>query len=61
MNLSAAYLKKREEWKQEGIESGIIEVAAHLLKEELSVEFIMKVTGLTAPQIQSIPTQVTEP
>ena len=57
MNLSTAYLKKREEWKQEGIESGIsqgigigrqqnsYEVAANLLKEGLSVEFIMKVTG----------------
>lgn len=65
MNLSAAYLKKREEWKQEGIESGISqgigEVATNLLKEGLSVEFVMKVTGLTAPQIQSITIQVTEP
>lgn len=76
MNLSTAYLKKREEWKQEGIESGIsqgisqgigigrqqnsYEVAANLLKEGLSVEFVMKVTGLTAPQIQSISIQATE-
>ena len=72
MNLSTAYLKKREEWKQEGIESGIsqgigigrqqnsYEVAANLLKEGLSVEFIMKVTGLTAAQIQSITIQATE-
>ena len=61
MNLSAAYLKKREEWKQEGIESGITEVAANLLKEGFSVEIVMKVTGLTAFQIQSISPQATEP
>ena len=65
MNLSTAYLKKRKEWKQEGIDSGIsqgiTEVAANLLKEGLSVEFIMKVTGLTANQIQRISTQATEP
>ena len=72
MNLSTAYLKKREECKQEGIESGIsqgigigrqqnsYEVAANLLKEGLSVEFVMKVTRLTAAQIQSITIQATE-
>ena len=65
MNLSTAYLKKREEWKQEGIQSGISqgigEVATNLLKEGLSVEFVMKVTGLTAAQIQSITIEATEP
>lgn len=58
MNLSAAYLKKREEWKDEGILEGILEgkaiTAINLLREGFSVDLIVRATGLPIETIESL-------
>ena len=44
----------RDEGKAEGIEIGIQKTAQALLKEEISEEIILKVTGLTAEQLEEL-------
>jgi predicted transposase YdaD len=68
MNLSAAYLKKQQEWLEEGTERGIqlgtergIEqsmqnVAIAALREGCPMELIVKLTGLTIPEIEQLQT-----
>jgi hypothetical protein len=50
MNLSAAYLQKQQEWKEEGRQQGRTEqqqeVTIAMLKENLSPNLIVKTTGL---------------
>jgi predicted transposase/invertase (TIGR01784 family) len=70
MNLSTAYLKKQEEWKQEGKLEGKQEgklegkqeekreIALNLLREGVDVELIAKVTGLAIEDIQKLGTQL---
>jgi hypothetical protein len=53
MNLSAAYLKKQQEWKQEVRQ----EVVANLLREGSSLEFVAKVTGLTIAEVEGLAQQ----
>jgi predicted anti-sigma-YlaC factor YlaD len=48
MNLSAAYLRKQQEWKQEVRQ----ELVINLLREGSSVEFVAKVTGLTIAEVE---------
>jgi hypothetical protein len=50
MNLSAAYLKKREEWKEEGK----LEVAINLLREDFTIDLIVRATGLSIETIESL-------
>jgi hypothetical protein len=50
MNLSAAYLKKREEWKEEGK----LEVAINLLREGSTLDLIVRATGLSIATIESL-------
>jgi hypothetical protein len=55
MNLSAAYLKKQQEWKEEGreegreegIQAGIARVAINLLHDGAALESVAKATGLS--------------
>lgn len=58
MNLSAAYLKKIEEAKNEGLDKGRddyqIEVIRNLLKENSSLDFISRVTGLPIATLQQL-------
>jgi hypothetical protein len=66
MNLSAAYLKKQQEWKQEGIEQGIErgieqgieqgrrEIAVNFLREGVAAELVAKSTGLSIAQIHEL-------
>ena len=50
MNLSAAYLKKREEWREEGK----LEVAINLLQEGSTLDLIIRATGLSIETIESL-------
>ncbi|NJM47249.1 MAG: hypothetical protein HC860_14740 [Alkalinema sp. RU_4_3] len=58
MNLSAAYLKKQQEWLEAGTERGIEQsmqnVAIAALREGCPIELIVKLTGLTIPQIEQL-------
>jgi predicted HTH domain antitoxin len=54
MNLSAAYLKKREEWKEEGK----LEVAINLLREGATLDLIVRATGLPIETIESLRSRV---
>jgi predicted transposase/invertase (TIGR01784 family) len=62
MNLSAAYIKKQQEWleegKQEGRQEGIDlkgrEVAIAALREGCSPELIIKLTGFSLEEIQQL-------
>jgi hypothetical protein len=58
MNLSAAYLKKQQEWLQEGREEGIQrkshDVAFAALREGISPELIARLTGLTMAEIEQL-------
>jgi hypothetical protein len=58
MNLSAAYLKKREEWKEQGILEGILEgkiiTAVNLLRRGMDFQEISEVTGLPIETIESL-------
>jgi predicted transposase/invertase (TIGR01784 family) len=46
----------KEEGLEEGIELGVRRVAVNLLKENMPVEMVAKVTGLTIEQVQSLVT-----
>jgi DNA-binding transcriptional regulator YbjK len=54
MNLSAAYLKKQQEWKEEGVQTGIQQVAINLLSDGASLEFVAKATGLSTEVITQL-------
>jgi hypothetical protein len=58
MNLSAAYLKKREEWKEEGKLEGKLEgkteTAINLLRQGFSAEVIAEATGLSIETIANL-------
>ncbi len=50
MNLSAAYLKKQQEWRQEGR----LEITIAALREGYSSEAIRKLTGLSLEEIEKL-------
>jgi hypothetical protein len=50
MNLSAAYLQKQQEWKEEGIQ----QVAIAMIKENLDLNLIVKTTGLPIKAIKKL-------
>jgi predicted transposase/invertase (TIGR01784 family) len=62
MNLSAAYLKKRGEWREEALKEGRQEgrqeerriVAENLLQQGVSVEIIATATGLSIEEIHQL-------
>ncbi len=54
MNLSAAYLKKQEEWKLEGKLEGKLGAAIGFLREGLSPEVISRVLGLPIESIEKL-------
>ena len=58
MNLSAAYVKKKEEWREDGINEGVYTVALNLLRENADMRLILKVTGLTVEQINQLREQL---
>jgi predicted transposase/invertase (TIGR01784 family) len=54
MQESVIYQSIKTEGKEEGIELGVRRVAVNLLKENMSIEMVAKVTGLTIEQVQSL-------
>ncbi len=54
MNLSAAYLKKQQEWKQEGAQAKQQEIAVNLLRAGIAMDTIAQVTGLSLEQIHHL-------
>lgn len=54
MRESVIYQSILTEGKEEGIELGVRRVAVNLLKENMPVEMVAKVTGLTIEQIQNL-------
>ncbi|MBE9033476.1 hypothetical protein IQ266_27475 [filamentous cyanobacterium LEGE 11480] len=54
MNLSEAYLKRRQEWRQEGIQENQQSTAVAALREGFSVEVIMRLTGLSRERIEQL-------
>jgi hypothetical protein len=54
MNLSAAYLKKKEEWREEGTEEVNITAAIGFLREGVSPEVIARVLGLPIESIEKL-------
>ena len=50
MNLSAAYLKKKEEWREETI----YDIALNFLREGVVAEIIAKATGLTLQEVNKL-------
>jgi predicted transposase/invertase (TIGR01784 family) len=62
MNLSAAYLKKQQEWLTEGEQRGVNlgrqeerqEIAIVSLREGLSPEVVAKITGLSLEEIEQL-------
>jgi hypothetical protein len=54
MNLSAAYLKQQQDWKQEGRQEERVEVAIKLLNEGIAPELIMKITGFPIETINQL-------
>jgi predicted transposase/invertase (TIGR01784 family) len=54
MNLSAAYLQKQQEWKEEGIQTGIHQVAIAMLQENLDLQLIAKTTGLPIKAVKQL-------
>ena len=54
MNLSAAYLKKQEEWKLEGKLEGKLEAAIGLLREGMTPEIIARALGIPIEAIEKL-------
>ena len=58
MNLSTAYLQKREEWKEEGKKEGkkegVYQVASNLLRQGMAIELVAQATELTLEQIAKL-------
>jgi hypothetical protein len=59
MNLSAAYLQKREEWKEEGAQERVFKVANNLLRQGMSVELVAHATELPIEQVNQLRQQLT--
>ena len=70
MNLSAAYLQKRSEWKkeglqeglreglQEGLQEGVHKVARNLLRQGMTIVLVAKATELTIDQVKELRDQL---
>jgi hypothetical protein len=62
MNLSAAYRKKQQEWKEEGFREGrqeiLGEIAIKLLRKGITADFVAKVTKLPIAQINQLQEQL---
>jgi hypothetical protein len=58
MNLSAAYLKKQQEWKEEGRQEGRqelqIQAALNGLREGMLPEILAKMLGMAIEQIEAL-------
>jgi anionic cell wall polymer biosynthesis LytR-Cps2A-Psr (LCP) family protein len=54
MNLSAAYIQKQKEWKEEGRIERQQEMVIALLQEGISPETLAKTTGLSIETIQKL-------
>ena len=54
MNLSAAYLKKKEEWREEAICETIYDMALNFLREGVIAEVIAKATGLPLEEVNKL-------
>jgi predicted transposase/invertase (TIGR01784 family) len=58
MQLSEAYLKKRQEWRDEALEEGkqntLRSVALNLLRQGISLEVITQTTGFSIAQIEQL-------
>ena len=54
MNLSAAYLKKKEEWREEVTEEAHITAAIGLLQEGVTPEIISRALGLSIEAIEKL-------
>ncbi len=54
MNLSAAYIQKQKEWKDEGRFERQQEMVIALLQEGISPETLAKTTGLSIEAIQKL-------
>ncbi len=54
MNLSAAYLKKREEWKEEGKEEGKEEIILRLLRAGMTPQTIAEMISLPIESIEKL-------
>jgi predicted transposase YdaD len=54
MNLSVAYLKKKEEWREEGWEAGKEEIIMNMLRTGLDIKSIRNFTGLSIEAIEKL-------
>ena len=54
MRESVIYQSIKAEGREEGIEEGVRRVAVNLLKDGMSVELVVKATGLTVEQVQQL-------
>lgn len=54
MNLSAAYIKKQQEWLEEGRQEGRQETAIAALRKGLNTELIRELTGLSLEEIEKL-------
>jgi hypothetical protein len=54
MNLSAAYLRKQQEWKQECRQETLTEVAINMLQQDFAADVIAKATGLSVRKINQL-------
>ena len=51
-NLSTVYLNLKEDWRQEGRQFTMQQVAIGLLQRQSDMDLILEITGLTRQQIQ---------
>jgi predicted transposase/invertase (TIGR01784 family) len=54
MNLSPAYLKRQQEWKEEGVQEAEQRIAKNMLQNGLAIEVIAEATGLSIEAIQQL-------
>jgi hypothetical protein len=54
MNLSVAYLKKKEEWREEVTLEVTVNIATSLLQKGLSAEAIAEATGLSIETVEKL-------
>ncbi len=57
MNLSPAYLKQREEWRQEGLQEGEVTLLLRLLRRrfgEIAPDLEQRITSLSIPQLEAL-------
>lgn len=58
MKLAAAYLKKKEEWREEVTYEVAYKVALNLLRDGFTTEAIAKATELTIEQVNKLREQL---